>query len=416
MLASRILRSRYALVALCVAGCAGERQERPSTPLTAVEELSSPAAPGSAQPNLAAAGERVYLSWLEPQGEEHALRFSVLEDGSWSAPLTVARGANFFVNWADFPSLVALLDGTLAAHWLVRNGPRSYDYDVHIALSSDGGRSWSPAVVPHRDGTHSEHGFVSLFHAPEGELGAVWLDGRETVTAEAEGHEGHGSGGSMRLQYTTVRADGALGPEVLLDDRTCECCQTAAAVTAQGPVVVYRDRSPEEIRDIYVVRRTGGSWSQPKPVHRDGWEINGCPVNGPAIAAAGDRVAVAWFTAAQEWPRVQVAFSEDAGASFGSPLRVDDGDPVGRASVVWLDDGSVLVSWLERSGEDAAVRVRRVQRGGESGPPVTVAASSAARASGFPRMLRVGDEVIFAWTDPGPTGGVRISAARLRDF
>ncbi|HEV2129534.1 MAG TPA: sialidase family protein [Longimicrobiaceae bacterium] len=415
MVASRTLyHAGCALVALSLAGCTAGGQE--SAPFTTVEEISSPAAPGSAQPNLAAAGQRVYLSWLEPQGEEHALRLALRENGSWSQPRTVARGANFFVNWADFPSVAVLPDGALAAHWLVRSGPRSYDYDVHIALSADGGRSWSQPVVPHRDGTHSEHGFVSLFAAAQGGLAAAWLDGRETVPAEGDGRDGHGSGGSMTLRYTTLSAAGALGPEVLLDDRTCECCQTAAAVTSSGPVVVYRDRSPEEVRDIYLVRYTGGTWSQPQPVHRDGWEITGCPVNGPAIAAAGEQVAVAWFTAAQESPRVQIAFSEDAGASFGSPIRVDDGDPAGRAAVALLDDGSALVSWLERVGEDAAVRVRRVQRQGESGAAVTIAASSSARASGFPRMLRVGDEVIFAWTDPGESGGVRVSAARLRDF
>lgn len=414
MVASRILYlAGCALVAPSLAGCAADGQD--SAPFTTVEEISSPAPPGSAQPNLVAAGERVYLSWLEPQGEEHALRLAVRESGSWSEPRSVARGPNFFVNWADFPSVAVLPGGTLAAHWLVRSGPRSYDYDVHIALSRDGGDSWTQPVVPHRDGTHSEHGFVSLFPAPQGDLAAVWLDGRETV-AGGDGNDGHGSGGSMTLRYATLTAAGTLGPEVLLDDRTCECCQTAAAVTSRGAVVVYRDRSPEEIRDIYLVRQTGGGWSQPQPVHRDGWEITGCPVNGPAVAAAGEQVAVAWFTAAQEIPRVQVAFSDDAGASFESPIRVDDGDPAGRAAVVLLDDGSALVSWLERIGDDAAVRVRRVPRHGESAPAVTIAASSAVRASGFPRMLRVGDEVIFAWTDPGETGGVRVSTARLRAF
>lgn len=407
-------RIGYALIVLILAGCAADTRQ--STPFAAFEELSSPAAPGSAQPNLAAVGDRVYLSWLEPQGEEHALRFAVRERGSWSEPHTVAQGANFFVNWADFPSLAALPDGMLAAHWLVRSGPRSYDYDVHIALSTDGGRSWSRPAVPHRDGTQSEHGFVSLFTAPQGGLGAVWLDGRETAAAPGAEHDGHGGGGSMTLRFTTLGTAGELGPEVLLDERTCECCQTAAAVTSRGPVVVYRDRSPAEIRDIYLVRYSGGAWSEPRPVHRDGWEITGCPVNGPAIAAAGDEVAVAWFTAAQESPRVQVAFSDDAGDSFGAPIRVDDGDPVGRASVLLLDDGSALVSWLERIGEDGAVQVRRVRRQRESGPSITIAASSAARASGFPRMLRVGDEVIFAWTDPGESGGVRVTAARLRDF
>lgn len=401
-------------VLLLTTGCAADPIER--APVEDLRELAAPVGAGSGQPNLFAVGERVYLSWIEPEGEEsHALRFAVWEGGYWSAAHTIARGSDFFVNWADFPSLSALSDGTLAAHWLVRSGSRSYDYDVHLALSRDSGRSWGGSLVPHRDGTQSEHGFVSLFPWSDGSLAAAWLDGREMAGGE-EAHDGHGGPGAMTLRHTTLSAAGELGPEVVLDERTCECCQTAAAITSRGPVVVYRDRSPEEVRDISVVRHAEGRWSEPRPVHQDGWQITGCPVNGPAVAAEGERVAVAWFTAAQEEPRVLLAFSDDAGGTFGAPARVDDGDPVGRVAVLLLEDGSALVSWLESVGEGAEVRVRRIAPDGGRGPAATVASSSAARASGFPRMVRMGEQLVFAWTQPGDPGSVQVAAARLAAF
>jgi hypothetical protein len=378
-----------------------------------LRSLDSPAGAGSGEPNLAARDGRVFLSWLEPAGEGvHALRFAVRDDTAWSRPRTIAAGSGFFVNWADFPSVAALPDGRLAAHWLVRSGPGRYAYDVHIATSADGGETWSPSVVPHRDGTETEHGFASLFPWHDGTLAAVWLDGRNFAGA-ADDH-GHGSGADMTLRFTTIGADGAAAPETLLDPRICECCQTSAALTARGPIVVYRDRSTEEVRDISIVRFADGAWTAPRTVHRDGWQITGCPVNGPAAAAEGDRVAVAWFTAANDSPRVHVAFSADAGASFAVPARVDDGDPIGRVDLVLLDNGDALVSWVERVGEEAEIRLRRVSPAGARGTARTISGTAAARASGFPRMVRNGDELVIAWTEAGDPSHVRTAVARLR--
>ena len=163
----------------------------------------------------------------------------------------------------------------------------------------------------------------------------------------------------MTLRHTTISAGGELSGEVVLDSRVCECCQTSAAQTSEGAVVVYRDRSEKEVRDISIVRFSRGRWTEPEIVHGDGWEIEGCPVNGPSVAASGRRVAVAWFTAAKDTPRVKIAFSEDAGASFGQPVQVDDGSPIGRVEVLMLRDGSAFVVWLERADKGAEVRARR---------------------------------------------------------
>ena len=218
-----------------------------------VRELPSPAGPGSAQPNLAVAADgRVYLSWIERLGEDRfALRFAVRDGDRWSAPRSIAEGSNWFVNWADFPSMLALPDGSLAAHWLVRTGDGTYAYQVNIARSFDQGETWGKPLVPHRDGTQTEHGFVSLLATPEGELAAVWLDGRETTPAAADPDHG---GGEMTLRYAKMRREGTLGDEALLDTRVCDCCQTSAAMTSDGPVVAFRDRSEQELRDVSVVR------------------------------------------------------------------------------------------------------------------------------------------------------------------
>lgn len=402
------------LIAGAAGVAVGARQGRAGSALTtphAIDTLSSPAVPGSAEPNLAAGRDgKVYMTWLEPADSGHALRFAVLDGDRWSSPRTIRAGRDFFVNWADFPSIAVLDGGRLAVHWLQRNGKGTYAYGVRVSQSKDGGRTWSRPIMPHRDSSQTEHGFVAMWRE-SGRLGAVWLDGRKFSK------EGHHASNDMMLVSTTIDAEGKLGAEVRLDERTCDCCQNAAAMTSKGPIVAYRDRSPDEIRDIYMTRRVAGRWTEGTPVYSDNWKIAACPVNGPSVAASGKRVALAWFTAASDSPRVKVAFSDDAGEKFGAPVRVDDGNPAGRVDVALLQNGAALITWIERTGGDtAAVRVRRVESNGRMGEAMTIAKSSAARASGFPRMAITGTEVVFAWTVPGRPSAIRVAKASVSDF
>ncbi|MDQ4079690.1 MAG: glycoside hydrolase, partial [Gemmatimonadota bacterium] len=351
--------------------------------------------------------ERVYLSWLEPTGDTaHALRFATLTGDQWSAPRTITQGSRFFVNWADFPSIVVAPDNRLAAHWLQRSDTARYAYGVRVAQSFDGGASWSQPITPHRDGSATEHGFVSLF-AVRDSLGAVWLDGRNFAGA------GENSRPSMMLMTTTVASDGSTGAERVLDERVCDCCQTSIAVAASGPVVVYRDRSLNEIRDISIIRWTDSGWTRPIPVHSDQWKIDHCPVNGPAVAADGEHVAVAWFTSSGDSGRVLLAQSDDGGATFAAPVRIDDGNPVGRVDVVTHRTG-LVVSWMEFTSErQAEVRVRPVSRSGQLGESTVIARSSGERASGFPHIAVSRGYLIIAWTEAGSPPRVRVARTQL---
>ena len=386
--------------------------DAPQLPLEAITAIDAPAGPQSGEPYLAVdASGRVHLSWLERNADSTvALRLSVRTDGQWSTPVTVTSRSDLFVNWADFPSVFVAPAGRIVLHWLQRRpGGKKYSYDAMTRQSADGGDTWSEPRLLHDDNVAAEHGFVSFFATDGDSVEAVWLDGRATGGG---GHEGHR--GSMQLGNSRIGPDGGVAASVIIDDRICDCCQTAAATTSRGPVVVYRDRSPDEIRDIAVLRRVDGKWTQPARVHADDWHIEGCPVNGPSIVADGEKVAVAWFTGARDTARVNVAFSSDAGATFGAPVRVDDGNPAGRVDVEFDRAGSALVTWLERTGDDGAeVRIRAVAPDGARSSAMVVANSAAARATGFPRMVRSGDELLFAWTQPGDSARVRMATARL---
>ena len=372
---------------------------------SAVSDIGAPAGAGAGEPCIFATREGLLLSWLEPAANtrETALRFSVYRAGRWSPPRTVLQRSDFFVNWADFPSIVEDAKGTLFAHWLQKSANSVYAYDVRLAISKDGGYTWSVPLLLNRDGKKAEHGFVSLAPLPNGGIGAAWLDGRNMVEGKEEG--------DMTLRYATIDAAGVVRSDVQLDDRTCECCTTGMAMASGRPVIAYRDRSPEEVRDIVVLRQTANGWTKPRLVHADGWKIAACPVNGPQVDALAKRVAVAWFTAAAGPGHAYVALSDDAGATFAKPVVIDDGAPAGRVDVVMIDSNTTVVSWVEQTAAGAEIRARSVGRSGRIEPSVKIADSSASRAAGFPRIAHIGRDVFFAWTEQ-TAAGKRIRVAR----
>lgn len=376
-----------------------------------ITPVPSPAGPGSRYPHLGTGAGQVVLSWLQAQEQGgFALQHARWQDGAWSAVATVTSGDDWFINWADFPSVVPISATTWAAHWLQQRPDNVYSYHVRIAVSADAGSTWTDPMSPHDDDTATEHGFVTLF-AANGGTQAVWLDGRHT--GSGHDHSG-GATGAMTVRTATIGVDGRrTGADEEIDDRACDCCQTDAALTAEGPVVVYRDRSEREVRDIALVRYSGGRWSAPVHVHADGWQIEACPVNGPAIDARGRTVVVAWFTA-PDLPRVRLAFSQDAGRSFAPPIEVASGDLAGRVDVVLLDDGRAIVSWLQPSAAGAEIRAQPFDRDGAAGPAAVIASTSVQRASGFPQMVHTGDGLLFAWTDVGDSTQVRTARATLR--
>ncbi|MCA0376589.1 MAG: glycoside hydrolase [Gemmatimonadetes bacterium] len=374
--------------------------------LGAIDTVSVPAADSSHTPFLEVAADgALLLSWTERDASGSHVRLARFAGGRWDSTRTVATGRPLFDNWADFPAVLALANGDLVAHWLERDGAGKYAYGVRVVRSRDQGRTWSAPVTPHADGLAAEHGFVSLWDDGDGAVGLTWLDGRKSAMPD--------STREMTVRAGRLAPDATAADETVLDARTCDCCQTGTALARSGRIVVYRDRSPDEIRDIAIVRRDSSGWSAPQRVHADEWHMTGCPVNGPQVVAAGDTVTVAWFTGARDTAKVLVATSTDGGRSFGAPVRVDEGAPVGRIALA-LDAAHVpLVVWLEqRTPTDAAVLVRRVHDG-RLGPVASVGGTSGARASGFPRVARMGNHLYLAFTGVQPVQRVRLTRVQL---
>ncbi len=358
-----------------------------------IELLSSPADSVSGEPYLYSdkAGG-VYLSWIAKGKDTSHLKFAGLNASGWTNPSVISSGPNWFVNWADYP-VIAKNNGSMMAHFLEKSETGKYTYDIKLTTSADDGKTWSQPALLNEDGKKAEHGFVSI--VPYGENYFVaWLDGRNAAAEEHGGHSG-GHQGQMSLRGAVLNSSGKKTAEWELDNRVCDCCQTTAAITANGPVVIYRDRSDAEIRDMSIVRMINGKWTEPKNIFPDDWKIEGCPVNGPRVDALGNNIAVAWFSSPDKKGQVKLMFSVDGGANFGAPIRLDEGQGIGRVDVLLLDDKTAMVSWMEGS----AIKAVKVHSDGKKDPAVMIASSSEARSSGFPQMTKSGNSIYFAWTD-----------------
>lgn len=370
---------------------------------------------GSMAPDLSLASEgRVMLSWINrQQGRRNALQFaSYTEAGGWqSQPRTIAVGNSLIANWADTPHMLVTPDGAVWAQWLQANAASPSAYDSVLARSRDGGMTWTQLTRVNDDQGAAEHGFAALWPRSADAIGIAWLDGRAQAQAPKDGHAAHAA---MQLRANAFDLDLERLADSVVDARVCDCCQTDVAVTGKGPLLAYRDRSDDEVRDIAVVRLQDGKWTAPNPVHADGWKIEACPVNGPAIAAQGDTAIVAWYTEADGGPRVRIARSNDAGDSFAAPVDVDAGEAVqGRVDVA-LDAQQVWVAWLredtngqvlmlDRYAPDLGKRLQRIE-----------VAKLAARghASGSPKLVVDTGGAWLAWTDV-VEGSPRLQGARI---
>lgn len=411
--AARAFHAALLTAVSVLSGCGGNDGAAPAATAalaapSRVEEWTLPTMqPGSASPGLATApGGGLLLSWINSQhGRRHVLQFAAWSTGlgRWMhSPATIAVGNSMFVNWADVPHMAATPDGALWAHWLQKSGEVPYAYDVVLTRSRDGGANWAPPVMPHDDGTRSEHGFVSMWAQGEGALGLAWLDGRNTGGGHDD-HAAHGgdAAGAMALRAAVFDADLQRSGDAELDARVCDCCQTAVAMTSKGALLVYRGRSADEIRDIHAIRYDGGAWSASRSVHADGWKMPACPVNGPDVAAQGDAVVAGWYTEAAGTPEVRLAASRDAGDTFAPPVVLDSGEAVlGRVAlaldarqawVLWQrEDGAGQSLWLSRRSPDLATEYERIEVARPQGR---------GRATGFPQLAVVDDAAYVVWTD-----------------
>jgi hypothetical protein len=393
------------LLALAALGCNTEKPA-PAAAKTAaapppwtltVEPLETPAASGSSGPQLTVSERGPLVSWVETNDDKAILKFAERTALGWSEPRVAASGTDWFVTDADTPAVIRLSNGALVASWMQSSSDEFEASNLRLSYSTDEGKTWSRSFLPHHDGTITQHAFASLFEIPGQGLGVVWLDGRQTVTNRESG--------PMSIRFTSYDTKWKQQAETAIDAKVCDCCTTSVAVTTDGLITAFRNRTDDEIRDIYVSRLEGGKWTEGTPVHDDGWHITACPINGPVVSAVGRDVAIAWFTTLDDKGQAFAALSSDAGRTWSAPIRLDDAGSLGHVDVEMLEDGSALATWEEFADQRGQFRTRRVEKSGAKSPAIVIAGASGGRVSGVPRLARLGNQLVFAWTERPERGG-----------
>jgi hypothetical protein len=397
---------RLLVIVSVLAACTPSQDSEP--PL--LTEIENPAAKGGRYPYVTQATGKILMSWLEPTPdaaeEQMNLMWAAYDGANWSDPELIHSGQGYFVNWADFPSLAGLDETPIVAHWLQKLPGGTYAYHVNMAFRSESG-GWSQPITPHQDLSATEHGFVSMIPVDEERIFAIWLDGYKTRSA---GHDEsmHQPGESvsdlstaMTLRSAMINRDGSQGRELEVDGSVCDCCQTSVAHSGNRIIAVYRNRTAGEIRDHYraIYDLESGEWSEPLALSREGWEIAGCPVNGPQVAAFGETVIATWFSAVNDQPRAYLAVSHDGGLNFEEAELLNENGSMGRVGIAFNRSGTALLTWLG-SDPDNAVIYGQMWKDSALGNPFVIGEINPTRASGFPRSAAVGNEFLVAWTEP----------------
>ena len=346
----------------------------------------------NAQPYMSSDNSSTSLSWISSNNDKATLNFSHYIDNQWTDPMVLSSGNNWFVNWADFPAH-AINGNLILSSYLKKSDSGTYNYDIYLNLIDLQGNIVKENFLLHNDGLKAEHGFVSIVSNENSGFYVSWLDGRNTVEKHFDG-----SHKPMTIRFAEVTKDGGIFNEYEIDSETCDCCQTSIISSEEGPIIVYRDRSKDEIRDIYIARNINGVWTQPKPVFNDGWVINGCPVNGPKADVNLSNIAVAWFTVVDGKPYTRLAFSNNYGETFDKPINLNDNDAIGRVDVAFLDDKQVIVSYMEFDGDYAFLKVKKVSVDGKVSKPFIVSKIDAGRNTGVPQLEIINNDVFLAWT------------------
>ena len=283
-----------------------------------IEEISFLFDNNNAQPNLVSNDGALSLSWISSNDEDNtSLHISQFIDEKWTKPQTIAKGSNWFVNWADFPAH-AINGDLILTNYLKKSDSGTYTYDVVLSLHKLTGEKIKEDFILHSDGIKAEHGFVSI------------------ISNENQG--------------------------------------------------------------FYITRRINDVWESPRPVHNDGWIINGCPVNGPKVAVNSNNFAVSWFTVSNGKPTVNLSFSKSNGNSFGSPLKINDHNAIGRVDVAFLNDQEVIVSYIEVDDIGTYLRIKKVSIDGTISAPITISKIDGGRNTGVPQLEIFNNEIFIVWT------------------
>jgi hypothetical protein len=298
---------------------------------------------------------------------------------TWSGPVAVGREPEPTDGGADSrPKIAVGPGGEIYVTW-TRPLAKPYTGEIRFTRSLDGGRTSDPPKTVHHDRQVITHRFDALTVDARGRVVVAWVDKRDLTLAGGAAYRG------AAIYFARSDDRGAsFGTDTKLADHSCECCRIGLVPRPDGSVVaLWRHVFEPNVRDhaMAVITPEGRAG----PLERasfDGWAIDACPHQGPALAIDehGVRHAV-WFTAAPSAP----------GVFYGRPVdgRVEGLRAVGGRSAERPDIAvygrQVAVVWKEFDGTRSQLRGLISADGGVTWRELALGATDG--ASDHPRLF-----------------------------
>jgi hypothetical protein len=388
--------------------------------------------------SLAASGAFVVAAWaaaLPAGGSDIFTAISRDSGTTFAPPVRVNAHAGEAKTNGEQPPRVGLVPQSSGAPAVVVVWTASGERGTRIvsSRSTDGGRTFSTPVPVAGTEAPGNRGWESLAVDGRGRAWALWLDHRKTVPNASAGEHHHeprktpadsaASVARAQLSELYVSALDNSVPARSLVGGVCYCCKTALTAGPDGSLyAAWRHVYPGNHRDIAftVSRDGGGTFSDAARVSDDSWEINGCPENGPAIAADARGAAhVVWPTLVKTGPEPALALfwamTRD-GRTFTKRQQIPtDGQPF-HPQVVVTGDGALLVAWDEVVNGSRRVAIARGVVAPDGRSTFETLRTVGVVPGSYPALAIAGDGPVLAWTNrAGPKPVVEVMRITATD-
>ena len=222
--------------------------------------------------------------------------------------------------------------------------------DLYLAVSTDGGKSFSKPVMVNDQPKKAPESLHWLAASPAEGAFVAWLD----IRAREKGQD---------LFLAKITEQGKkISRNAPLATALCECCAPGLAVDAKGnPIVAFREGGGKTNRPIGILlsKNGGSSFGPPVRLNTEDSKVDSCPMDAPAVAVGpdGKTLAAAWMDmrAGNNNRDVQWTIGTAAGRFPPETAVNDDRTGVqGHPSLAVAEDGTVWCAWEDgRSGPNS---------------------------------------------------------------
>ncbi|MEP7107156.1 MAG: hypothetical protein ABI760_04225 [Ferruginibacter sp.] len=160
---------------------------------------------------------------------------------------------------------------------------------------------------------------------------AAWLDLRGSKRDKIYGARTT-DGGKTWLKNVLVYASP--------DSSVCECCKPSVLVKGNVVYVMFRNWLNGN-RDLYLAKSTdsGNTFAQPQKLGTESWALNGCPMDGGAMALSNDTPETVWIRKGKIFAATAGKSEKEIGEGRNCTIEVINGKNV----YSWTENGEIIV-------------------------------------------------------------------------